>query len=208
MSAGGDLRIARRKAVVIGDGACGKTCLLHVFRLGRFPLSGHYIPTVFDTWVVDIEVDTTPVELALWDTAGQEDFDRLRFLCYPDANIIIICFSVDSHDSLNNVYEKWHPEAEANSPNSPIVLVALKSDLRDDPNTIREMMARYHEEPIKPEQGEEMARRINAVSYIECSSLRNENVTKVFEVAARHALRAGSRRPNGQSPSGLCCVIL
>ncbi|KAJ2747144.1 hypothetical protein GGI20_000758 [Coemansia sp. BCRC 34301] len=212
-NAGGNTELyTRRKAVVIGDGACGKTCLLHVFREGRFPPTDQYIPTVFDTWVADMEVDNTPIELALWDTAGQEDFDRLRFLCYPDSNVIIICFSVDSPDSLHNVLDKWHPEAEQNAANSPVVLVALKLDLRDN-HAVRQELARYQETPVTREQGEAMARRIGAVSYIECSSIQNVNVRQVFEIAARHALRAtgrpGSKRPNGQSGSGSgCCVIL
>ncbi len=46
------------------------------------------------------------MELALWDTAGQEDYDRLRPLSYPDSHVILICFSVDSPDSLENVQEK------------------------------------------------------------------------------------------------------
>jgi len=44
--------------------------------------------------------------LALWDTAGQEDYDRLRPLSYPDSHVILICFSIDSPDSLDNVQEK------------------------------------------------------------------------------------------------------
>lgn len=50
------------------------------------------------------------MELALWDTAGQEDYDRLRPLSYPDTNVILMCFSVDSPDSLENIPEKWTPE--------------------------------------------------------------------------------------------------
>lgn len=50
------------------------------------------------------------VELALWDTAGQEDYDRLRPLSYPDTDVILMCFSVDSPDSLENIPEKWTPE--------------------------------------------------------------------------------------------------
>lgn len=44
------------------------------------------------------------VELALWDTAGQEDYDRLRPLSYPDTDVILMCFSIDSPDSLGKVH--------------------------------------------------------------------------------------------------------
>ncbi len=65
-----------------------------------------YVPTVFENYVADVEVDGKHVELALWDTAGQEDYDRLRPLSYPDSHVILICFAVDSPDSLDNVGEK------------------------------------------------------------------------------------------------------
>ncbi|KAL5890075.1 GTP-binding protein Rho1, variant 3 [Pyricularia oryzae] len=94
----------RRKLVIVGDGACGKTCLLIVFSKGTFPEV--YVPTVFENYVADVEVDGKHVELALWDTAGQEDYDRLRPLSYPDSHVILICFAIDSPDSLDNVQEK------------------------------------------------------------------------------------------------------
>ena len=56
-----------------------------------------------------MEVDGKHVELALWDTAGQEDYDRLRPLSYPDSHVILICFAIDSPDSLDNVQEKVDP---------------------------------------------------------------------------------------------------
>jgi len=65
-----------------------------------------YVPTVFENYVADIEVDGKRVELALWDTAGQEDYDRLRPLSYPDTNVVLMCFSVDQPDSLENISEK------------------------------------------------------------------------------------------------------
>ncbi|KAJ1729632.1 GTP-binding protein Rho1 [Coemansia sp. BCRC 34490] len=198
--------VSKRKVVVIGDGACGKTCLLHVFRDGEFPPDGQYIPTIFDTWVADMLVDERRVELQLWDTAGQEELDRLRFLCYPDANVIIICYSVDSPDSLTNVREKWVPEAMENAPRATIILVALKLDLRADPTTRAELM-RYGQAPVTHSEGVEVARAIHAVSYIECSSKENFNVREVFEIAARWALQSSGDAMQA-SPSSGCCSIL
>ena len=54
----------------------------------------------------EITVDGNKVELALWDTAGQEDYDRLRPLSYSDSNVVLITFAIDSPDSLENVQEK------------------------------------------------------------------------------------------------------
>ena len=61
---------------------------------------------MFENYIADVEIDGKHVELALWDTAGQEDYDRLRPLSYPDSHVILICFAVDSPDSLDNVQEK------------------------------------------------------------------------------------------------------
>ncbi len=84
----------------------GKTCLLIVFSKDQFPEV--YVPTVFENYVSDIEVDGKQVELALWDTAGQEDYDRLRPLSYPDTDVILMCFAIDSPDSLENIPEVKH----------------------------------------------------------------------------------------------------
>ena len=62
----------------------------------------------------------------MWDTAGQEDYDRLRPLSYPDTDVILMCFSIDSPDSLENIPEKWTPEVKHFCPNVPIILVGNK----------------------------------------------------------------------------------
>ncbi|VDP97044.1 unnamed protein product [Trichobilharzia regenti] len=94
----------RKKLVIVGDGACGKTCLLIVFSKDQFPEV--YVPTVFENYVADIEVDGKQVELALWDTAGQEDYDRLRPLSYPDTDVILMCFSIDRLVAILHAWEE------------------------------------------------------------------------------------------------------
>ncbi|ORX66026.1 GTP-binding protein rho1 [Linderina pennispora] len=175
--------------------------------MGKFPEDDRYIPTVFDAWVADMEVNNQPVELALWDTAGQEEFDRLRFLCYPDASVVVICFSVDTPDSLDNVEDKWYAESSVQAAGAPVILVALKLDLRHDQRTINEL-ARYSQHPVTMAEGQRMAERIGAVAYIECSSIQNLNVRQVFEFAARAAVVPKGKRRMGDSASSNCCVIL
>uniref|UniRef100_A0A8C0LES7 Ras homolog family member B n=1 Tax=Canis lupus dingo TaxID=286419 RepID=A0A8C0LES7_CANLU len=121
----------QKKLVIAGDGACAKTCLLIIFSKDQFPEV--YVPT--------------QVELALWDTAGREDHDHLRPLSYPDTDVILVCLSIDSPDSLENIPEKWTPEAKHFCPNVPIILVGNKKDLRNDEHT-RWELAKMKQEPV------------------------------------------------------------
>lgn len=191
----------RKKLVIVGDGACGKTCLLIVFSKDEFPEV--YVPTVFENYVADIEIDHKNVELALWDTAGQEDYDRLRPLSYPDTDVILMCFSIDSPDSLENIPEKWVPEVRHFCPSVPIVLVGNKMDLRQDEYTIRELQ-RSKQSPVSHSEGEQMASRIGAKAYIECSALTKEGIREVFEQATRAALQ----RKTGKNKKKSKCDII
>ncbi|KAI6187525.1 Transforming protein RhoA [Aphelenchoides besseyi] len=190
----------RKKLVIVGDGACGKTCLLIVFSKDQFP--DVYVPTVFENYVADIEVDGKQVELALWDTAGQEDYDRLRPLSYPDTDVILMCFSIDSPDSLDNIPEKWTPEVRHFCPDVPIILVGNKKDIRADDAAVNEMR-KLNQEPVKAEQAKSMAEQIGAFAYLECSAktkevrfsivqqtnfLFSQGIREVFETATRAAL--------------------
>lgn len=123
-------------------------------------------------------VDGKPISLGLWDTAGQEDYDRLRPLSYPQTDVFLVCFSIVSPPSFDNVLSKvswaanvfrakadmmkWYPEISHHAPEVPIILVGTKLDLRDDPKTIQGLREKRMS-PITYPQGIARQKEIHAV---------------------------------------------
>lgn len=148
--------------------------------------------------------------IRLQDTAGQEDYDRLRPLSYPETDLVFVCFAIDCPPSLDNVMDKvrglpgayqatplaywtrtslclhlprtqWYPEVSHFCPYTPLILVGLKSDLRTKKTCI-EMLKTQGLTPVTSEQGMAVAQKMGA-QYMECSSKEMTGVEEVFERA-------------------------
>ena len=142
---------------------------------------------VFDNYAVTVMIGGEPYTLGLFDTAGQEDYDRLRPLSYPQTDVFLVCFSVVSPSSFENVKEKWVPEITHHCQKTPFLLVGTQIDLRDDAATV-EKLAKNKQRVITIDQGEKLARELKAVKYVECSALTQKGLKNVFDEAILAAL--------------------
>ncbi|MBA0607638.1 hypothetical protein Godav_019914 [Gossypium davidsonii] len=222
------------KCVTVGDGAVGKTCMLISYTSNTFPtkvsfrdfiigafITGNlglwpsmlvgnlvcrdYVPTVFDNFSANVVVDGNTVNLGLWDTAGQEDYNRLRPLSYRGADVFLLAFSLISKASYENVSKKWIPELRHYAPGVPIILVGTKLDLRDDKQFFVDHPGAV---PITTAQGEELRKLIGAPVYIECSSKTQQNVKAVFDAAIKVVLQPPKQKKKKKRKSQKACSIL
>ncbi|KAJ3135413.1 Ras- C3 botulinum toxin substrate 3 [Physocladia obscura] len=149
-------------------------------------------------------VDGKPINLGLWDTAGQEDYDRLRPLSYPQTDVFLVCFSLVNPSSYENVKAKWFPEISHHAPNTPMILVGTKLDLREDRETLERLRDRRMA-PISFQQGMQCAKEIGAVKYLECSALTQKGLKNVFDDAIRAVFAPPPKKTRGKE--GVCLLL-
>jgi small GTP-binding protein len=134
------------------------------------------------------------MKLLLCDTAGQEDYDALRPLSYPQTDVFIMTYSIISPQSLQHIKNKWHKEiSDPQFGNAPIILVGTKSDMRDDPDIV-ESMLEENMRPVTEREGREMADELGAHAFIECSATTQEGLSDVFDEAAKCVMKARNIR--------------
>lgn len=207
------------KCVFLGDGAVGKTSLIVSYTTNGYP--NEYIPTAIDTYDVVVHVDGEPVTFEMCDTPGQDDFDTLRPLVYPNTDVFLICFSVVSPSSFSNVKEKWIAEIKksrkesekAKSKPVPMILVGTQSDLRNDVNT-RVELAKYKEQPVSENEAKKLAQSLGCECYIETSALTQHNLKEVFDEAIMAGLKGRKMKEKKaakkaqRTHQGCACAIL
>ncbi|KAJ6255020.1 hypothetical protein M0813_11806 [Anaeramoeba flamelloides] len=144
---------------------------------------------IFDNYSANVMVDGEPINLGLWNTAGQEDYDRLRPLSYPGTDVFVVCFSLVSKTSFKNINSKWIQEIKHYCPDTPIVLVGTKLDLR---NCQRNQQ--NSDGIVLYQEGMELCSNIGAEKYIECSSLTQKNLLAVFDETIKAVLYPGTSK--------------
>ena len=122
------------------------------------------------------------------DTPGQDDFDTLRPLVYPNTDVFLVCFSTVVLESLENVSKKWVPEIQQHCPGTPFLLVGTQIDLKEDRATI-DKLADKNQKPISSEEGLEAAKHVGAEKFAEFSSLTMEGIKDLFDQAILQALK-------------------
>jgi len=180
------------KLVLVGDAGIGKSSLVHRFTENTHS-QGH-VPTIgVDFKIRTVAVDGRSVKLHLWDTTGNERFRSITTAYYRAAHGIAICFDTTDAKTFERI-GGWFEAVEqfASSGVRPF-LIGTKSDLTEQRQVPAEAAAR-----LAASRG---------LSYVETSSLRDENVQAAFEsitreMARRQAKMASQRRDNQRAGGG------
>lgn len=171
--------ISKLKFVILGDAAVGKTCLVFRFITGDF--FSEYVPTVIDHNMTQRKIGKSYVNLELWDTAGQEDYNNMRKLCYKHADLFIIVLSVVDRNSLTHAVERWYTDLKEENKEANVIFVGNKTDLRNKKGLASgEHLAR--------DSIEEMTNKLEC-PYFECSALSKEGVEEFFVEGAKICLK-------------------
>ncbi len=160
-----------RNLVMVGDGQTGKTHLFYSFLRGKSP-EECFLP-LSNSITHDMEVNGTKLSLGLTPVKGEYKTNDLLM-----ADVVIMCFALDNPDSLQNITDKWVPEISGKCPKCPFILVGTKLDLRKDKKA----------KTMPQSKGKAVAKSIEAVNYLECSSVTKHGVMEVFEAAAKTVL--------------------
>ena len=173
------------KVVLVGDKRCGKTSLSLSFTGNDYPFD--YVPNIYDNETVTLNLFGFQGTLTVWDTS--ENYSNLGARCYAGTHVFFICFSSTSKASFYNVTKKWFPEIRDYCPDTPFIVVAMKSDLVGSAETDKEDL-------VDLEEAKKLAKELGG-RYMECSSLTGKGVRGLFEEAFRSGLEQTTRMKIG-----------
>jgi len=173
------------KLTIVGDEGVGKTTLGYHYLHGK---STDSMVRALENANTNVRIDGHVVDLLLCDTIGSDDYLRLRPLSYPNTGVFLLCFSVVDSKSFEKIQTQWYAEVIQHTPGVPYFLVGLKTDLRDDRETLEKLEAEKSG-PISYEYGVKLAGEIRAEKYVECSALTCNGLREVFEEVLKVAIK-------------------
>lgn len=168
-----DPKYPKIRITAIGDDSADKIKLLLAFTGYPSPEEDEYAPSVFENFHEMHTYQGTQYNMHLWDTAGQQEYDRLRPMFYVKTEVILMCFSLNDPDSLKNVTNKWIIEVREYCPKAAVILIGTHSELWN-PN---------EDGAITQAQIDDVAKEIKAFKAFTCSVLKNENIVDIFDLA-------------------------
>jgi len=228
-------KLRRRKIVVLGDMCCGKSALICAYCTDRF--SELYSPTVSKMFQTELQINRSfMADFVMVDCPGRSDLACLRQPVCRGADVAILCYSTDCRQSFENIRKVWYPEVLKFAPGIPIMLVGTKSDARDlsDESVSNESVENVvinseeilkftdlteNERPdmlvsiqdnkdmVSVQEGEEMAKSLGAMGFVECSAKYRIGVRTVFEMAAKLAIQHRLKRKHSSSTAAACCIL-
>ena len=220
------------KLNVTGDAEVGKTAMLISYTTNKFPHG--YIPRVFDSYTKKMEFGGCQVEVGFWDSAGHEDYDRLRPLSYPGADVFLICFSIIDKKSFHRIKSHWLPEIHHHIPGVPFLIIGCKSELRDNQtcknqqdafkliygylrSCTSDLLLRdldiiiegylqdgYHNECVTDKEAEKLCKELGGYKYVSCSSIEMKGLSQVFDSVMECVVERKTQR----RPKRVGCNVL
>lgn len=161
------------KIIVCGDWAVGKTSLVRRYATNSF--TADYLTTIaMDVTNKEIELDGFNVNLALWDTSGQERFSALRKRYYAGAQGVIFVYDITRPESFRHIEKRWVPEVNEVLDDYVPAVWGTKADL-------------VEQRVVSTSSGDRLARRLKSYSF-ETSALSGQNIEKAFKSLSRLVL--------------------
>ena len=170
--------VSRTQIFMLGDQCVGKTAIWYAYENGGFyNLNEGTFGLFHHNFSETNIISGKEYKLTVYEGSGCTRFEGIRSARYKFVDVFIIVFAVNSLQSYQNAINIWIPEMKRYCPTTPLILVGNKTDLRDDEKSSRA------KEMITTEMGKQLAKKINADKYLECSCKHLTGIENVIQEA-------------------------